>query len=124
MKDIMSFCAPKYKKGGYTKVDVQIYQKSNLFVTSLCFQQEPEYGEGDKANLISQYPLEDLLDRFFVFVSDFYTELNTSKSKTCYLEFASSDLSDIQKLCGIIGKHVYAKKHLQNGNECFELVIE
>ena len=50
-----------------------------------------------------------MLDEFFCHVSDFYEELNTTDSETCYLEFAAPDLDDVKKLRSIIGKHVYNK---------------
>lgn len=45
-------------------------------MTSLSFEQEPEYGEGESSADISQYPLEDILDRYYVAVEDFYGEIN------------------------------------------------
>ena len=93
-------------------------------MTSLSFVQEPCYGEGNSAADISQYPLEDILDKFFCHVSDFYDKLNVEKSKKCYLEFASNDIEDIKKLRGIIGKHVY-NKEVENGDTTkVELIIE
>lgn len=124
MKNIRNFYHSKYDNEEYKKVDIQIYQKGKEFVTSLCFQQEPELGEGDKANNISQYPLEDLLDEFCVFISDFYKDLNTEKSEICYLEFASLDIADIQKIQRLIGKHVYNKIIRKNNKDYIELVIE
>ncbi len=117
MKDIKDFCSIKYsnngKKNEYKLIEKGIYEKVNgkskLYVTSLSFIQEPIYGEGNSAEEISQYPLEDILDKFYCHISDFYDELNTKESKSCYLEFASYDKKDIMDLRGIIGKHVYNK---------------
>lgn len=80
-----------------------------LYVTSLSFEQEPAYDEGDKPSNISQYPFEDLLDKYSVHVSDFYTELNNSSKTLCYQEFASPILENVKKLRKIIGKHAYYK---------------
>lgn len=60
-----------------------------LYVTSLSFEQEPEYEEGESAEEISQYPLEDILDKFYCHITDFYEKLNVSGSRICYLEFAA-----------------------------------
>lgn len=98
--------------------------EEEIYITSLSFLQEPELGEGEGADEISQYPLEDILDKFYCYVSDFYKELNTSDSKICYLEFASPDISDIRALRGIIGKHVYNKEYEEGGETYTELVIE
>lgn len=81
-----------------------------IYVTTLSFVQEPEYDEGGDAANISQYPLEDILDKFFCFVSDFYKDINNDSSNVCFLEFASSKLKNVQKLLEIVDKHVYNKE--------------
>ena len=107
MKNIMNYRAAKYVSPQYTEVSPNIYKCNQGFVTSLSFEQEPEYDEGATAEVISQYPLEDILDRFCVYISDFYKELNVKGSPVCYLEFCASSTERIQKLREIIGKHVY-----------------
>ncbi len=132
MKNIKNYNAEKYvnkSKGAmYTQVEDGIYEtgtgKNKLFVTSMSFEQEPKLGEGDSAESISQYPLEDILDKFFCHVSDFYEVLNTKKSKTCYLEFASDDIEDVKKLRSIIGKHVFNREVNHGDSTTVELVIE
>lgn len=124
MKNIQNYDAKKYFLGDYEEIDNKIYKKGNEIVTSLCFQQEPDLREGDTADAISQYPLEDILDHFYVHISDFYKELNTIESKTCYLEFASFNIECIRKLRGIIGKHVYNKSMYEGGQEFIKLIIE
>ena len=124
MRSIANFDAEKYADNpAYDSVEPGIYlvkDGSEEFVTSLTFEQEPDLGEGDSPARISQYPLEDLLDRFNVWISDFYTELNSSSAGTCYQEFAGADLSDIQALREIIGRHVY----LKNDGSAVDLVID
>lgn len=114
MKKIENYTAAKYKGWKYKKIKDGIYRTKadgeKIYVTSLSFLQEPELDEGDNASDISQYPLEDILDKFYCYISDFYEDLNISSSETCFLEFASSDLEDIQALRSIIGKHVYNKE--------------
>ena len=113
MKNIENYNAEKYNKENYEKIGEGIYKLkskvNDLYVTSLTFIQEPELGEGENASYISQYPLEDILDKFSVHVQDFYDELNKETSQICYQEFGSPYLENIQKLRSIIGKHVYNK---------------
>ncbi|MBQ9068033.1 MAG: hypothetical protein IJ131_03080 [Eggerthellaceae bacterium] len=130
MKNIKPYEAEKYataKTGGlfkkplYALVEEGIYQMQDgerLYVTSLSFERELELGED------SQYPLEDVLDKFYCHVSDFYEELNDTDSATCYLEFAASDLEDVRSLRGIIGKHVYNQENERDGKVYVDLVIE
>ncbi len=124
MKNIESYNAEKYKDSRYSSVEEGIFQTDDngeiLYVTSLSFVQEPELGEGSNAGCISQYPLEDILDKFYCYISDFYDELNSEKEEVCYQEFASPDLADIVKLRTIIGKHVYN----QEVDDRVKLVIE
>ncbi len=137
MKNIQNYDAEKYlktgllsifKKSAYKQLDDEIYEHKEdgeiLYVTSLSFEQEPEYEEGVFADDISQYPLEDILDKFLCHISDFYEDLNVAGSKTCYLEFAATDIEDIRELRTIIGKHVYNKDVEEEGEIYSELVIE
>lgn len=124
MKQIENYHANKYNSAIYSKIENDIYEVKedgeSLFVTSLSFIQEPEFDEGTNASTISQYPLEDILDKFFCHISDFYKELNTAVSQRCYQEFASPDLKDIKNLRSLIGKHVYNKEV----GKYVELIIE
>lgn len=106
MKNIMNYNADKYLSADYVKMEEGIYKHGDEFVTSLSFEQESSHGEGESPKNISQYPLEDILDKFYVYISDFYEELNSVSSIQCYLEFASDDLQDIKNLRSIIGKHI------------------
>ena len=128
MKNIENYDAEKYLNQEYHKIEEGVYEyvqaDETLYVTSLSFVQEPEYEEGENAGEISQYPLQDVLDKFYCHVSDFYEGLNTSDSEICYLEFAAMDIEDIQNLRSIIGKHVYNKDYEKDGNVYVKLVIE
>lgn len=99
-----------------------------MYVTSLAFEQEPELGEGNSPADITQLPLKEVLDAFFVSVSDFYEELNRQSSSTCYQEFEAQEREDIQKLRSIIGKHVYMRpdpiRKDEDGGVYREFVIE
>jgi hypothetical protein len=114
MKQIENYKATKYSSDVYFEIENSIYEAKegdeSLYVTSLSFVQEPDYNEGANASDISQYPLEDILDKFYCHISDFYEELNSVDSQRCYQEFASPDLEDIINLRSIIGKHVYNKE--------------
>lgn len=127
MKEIKNYDSPKYNGEDYKLIEDNIYETidedddgERIFVTSLMFVQEPELDEGDSADNISQYPLEDILDEFLVYVSDFYSDLNTEDSQICYLEFAAPKLEDVQNLRSVIGKHVYNKQV----GEYVKLIIE
>lgn len=126
MKNIKNYNAKKYEEEKYTKVEEGIYKifddwnYKDIYVTSISFEQEPELEEGENASNISQYPLEDILDKYNLYISDFYEELNKPDSKTCYQEFASSKLEHIKELRSIIDKHVYNKE--EDGK--IKLVIE
>lgn len=136
MKEIRNYVAKKYVKKSfpllknreYKKMEEGVYEYKQgnelLYVTSLSFVQEPELDEGEYADNISQYPLDDLLDKFYCHISDFYEELNVSNSKICYLEFAAMEIEDIKNLRSIIGKHVYNKNYEEDGNTYINLVIE
>lgn len=124
MKNIKNFNAPKYGGEAYTPVEDGIYKTeeggNTVYVTSLSFVQEPELDEGSNAAEIAQYPLEDLLDEFGCWISDFYDELNTEDSTVCYQEFASGTQEEIKNLRSIIGKHVYEKTDGQYIKLCIE----
>lgn len=124
MKNFAVYKAVKYLKTPYLRISDNIYQIGNVFVTSLSFMQEPELGEGVNANDISQFPLEDILDAYRVYVSDFYDELNTSESNKCYLEFASYEKDDVSELLKLVGHRVYNKTIISNGEEYQDLIIE
>lgn len=68
MKNIDFYEPKKYEDSSkYEKVAEHIYRTEDTFlggdmyVTSLKFEQEPEFDEGDSPSNISQYPLEDIL---------------------------------------------------------------
>ena len=142
MKNISNYVAKKYSETErYSFVEEGIYLSRNVYdsiedglyvykqagiksskmlpdyyVTSLSFEQEPDLGEGESPRDISQYPMEDILDKFFVSISDFYEKLNSESISLCFYEFFSEEINDVKNLRGIIGKHVY--------NNSSKLVIE
>ena len=106
MRNITNYQAAKYKTEPYRMVETGIYETDDRFVTSLSFEQEPDYGEGHNSASISQYPLEDILDDFMVYISDFYDIENSGGNPLCHLEFSSEDIADIRRLRTLIGKIV------------------
>lgn len=96
-------------------------QEGDYYVMSLSLEQEPELGENPNDQLISQYPLEDIEDKYMVFMADSYKELNATDNKRCYIELASEDLKDVQNLKEIIGKHVYNQ---ETGDGYVKLIVE
>ncbi len=124
MKNIQIFAAKKYNDPAYTRVEEGIYGHEGEFFCSLSFVQEPEYGEGESAADIAQYPLEDILDKYYAYVAEFYTDLNRADSKTCYLELGADSADDLRSLLEIVGKHVYNKAVSEDGKEYVKLVIE
>ena len=125
MKNIQS-CTElkKYSASDYTPVSDGIYSHHGEYVTALSFEQEPEFGEGRDAAEISQYPLEDLLERFMVYVSDYFKELNVPETETCLLEFSGDSKEDIAGLRTIIGRHVYNRERVSDGKTYIDLIIE
>ena len=126
MKNIKSFEHKKYEDTKYEKVEDYIYKYVEedgeiYYCTPISFEQEPEFDEGDDSSYISQYPLEDILDKFWVHISDFFDELNDGKSNVCYQEFSGSELKYVVELKNsIVGKHVYNVLE----DECVKLIIE
>lgn len=102
----------------YTNMNTK---KELSYVTSLKFEQEVEYEENEPSSpYISQYPLEDLLEKFNCEVLDFYEELNKEDLVYSYIKVFSPKKKNIQNLLSIIGKHVYNKAE---GN-IVKLIIE
>lgn len=96
-------------------------QPTLSYVTSIVFEQEPEYEENNPSDAyISQYPLEDILEKFNCEIFDFYEKENASDSLNSYIEFSSSNVDDIRNLLSIVGKHVYN----QEDGEYVKLIIE
>ena len=130
MKNIRIYKAGKYDSDKYEEVKENIYKtydsfmNQDAYVTSLSFEQEPEYEEGADSSDISRYPLEEVLDKFYVAVQDFYPALNDGSSNVCYLEFTGSAVEDIEKLLQIVGKHVYNGSEEKDGKTYIKLFIE
>ena len=73
------------------------------YVTTLSFTLEAKRGELEN----TQYPEEDILDRFLVYVRDFVKEPNGVDDPIMIHEFESTELNDIRSLLSLVGKNVY-----------------
>lgn len=134
MKNFKSYTPEKYAGSGFQKVEEGIYRttspygKEEIFVTSLSFEMEPErYGEEEASpRNLTQVPIEGLLDEFGLFVTDFYEEFNNASDITCYQEFGSFDVEDIQRVRTLIGKRFYAVPYIgeEDGEEYYRMVTE
>lgn len=135
MKNFKNYTPEKYATSDFQKIEEGIYRTkcpyktifdSEIFVTSLTFEMEPDcYGEEDASpRNLTQVPIEGLLDEFNLFVTDFYEQLNETSETICYQEFGSFDLADIQKLRTLIGKRFYAVPYMENGEEYYNMVTE
>lgn len=136
MKNFENYLSPKYMTSDFQKVEDGIYKtkiktpygfkNGEIFVTSLTFEMEPEcYGEEDASpENLTQVPIEGILDKFNLFVTDFYEQLNKTSKTICYQEFGSFNLEDIQKLRTLIGKRFYAVPYTEDGEEYYDMVIE
>ncbi len=108
-------------KGPKTWFKKKITEKRTIFVTSISFIQEPEYGENNPSDkFISEYPLDDILNKFNCLINDTYDEINENDSEKSYIEIASDSNGNIKKLLSIIGKHVY----IQEDGKYANLIIE
>lgn len=134
MKNFKNYTPEKYTKSDFQKIEEGIYKTKSpysvsdkdIFVTSLTFEMEPDcYGEEDASpRNLTQVPIEGLLDEFNLFVTDFYEQLNETSETTCYQEFGSFELEDIQKLRTLIGKRFYAVPYEEDGEEYYKMVAE
>ena len=139
MKNFQNYTPEKYAGPEYQASEEGIYLAKNpywrpgfgcedIYVTSLSFEMEPEsYGEEDASpRNLTQVPIEGILDEFYVFVTDFYEELNETSETTCYQEFGSLDLSNLQKLRTVIGKRFYAVPYIdeEDEEEYYEMKME
>lgn len=118
MKNIRSITLEKYSPPVYESIDDHIYRNTedNTYVTALSLELEDDED--------SQYPLEDLLDRFNLYISGFINS-EVIESQYLSLEFAG-DPEDIREfLKSVVGKRVYNREvEGEDGKTYVKLVIE
>jgi hypothetical protein len=120
MKNIQLAQLDKYNGNpNYELIEGNIYKdiEEGHYVFALSYELE---GEED-----SQYPLEDILDKFYLHVSDFIDEDSYYESRNVTLELGG-DLEDVKAaIAGIIGKRVYNEEYDdEKGVTRVRLVIE
>ena len=117
MKNSTILAPEKHKKANtYTAFEDGSYKSiDDDFEYKIAFSFELEEGED------TQYPLEDLLDKYNLYVSDFLPSESTNIMK---IELAGSP-EDIQKVASIGGKRVYNSDYTgDDGKTYVKLVIE
>lgn len=119
MKNIQQINLEKYNGSEYELVENNLYKNKaeNIYVFAINFELEE--------NEDSQYPLEDILDKFYLHVSDFIDEDAYYTSKNVTLELGG-ELEDIQNaIKSIIGKRVYNSEYIgEDGKTYVKLIIE
>lgn len=119
MKDFVVETLEKHANADtYEPVEPGIYRNMSQDDYSVALTFTAEQGEG-------QYPLEDLLDEFYVHVSDFITDpdqLEEAGSRIT-LEF-SGVLEGVRKVAQLVGKTVRNEEAEVDGNPFVRLVIE
>lgn len=130
VKNFNNYNTEKYDTDNYTLVEDGIYMSKadKEYVTSLTFEMEDTDGDEDEVpspQNITQFPFEGILNKFSVWVSDFYEELNENSEVTCYQEFASDEIENLRELRSMIGKRVYGQIHDPSDDESdWSLIIE
>jgi len=120
MKNIQLAHLDKYKGNpNYELVEGNIYKdiEENHYVFALGYELEDEED--------SQYPLEDLLDKFYLHVSDFIDEDRYYTEREVILELGGSLNNIKEAIDAIIGKRVYNEEYDdEKGVTRVRLVIE
>lgn len=72
----------------------------------------------------NQYPLEDVLDKYYLHVSDFYEAENNVNSNKYKIELGG-ELEDVKKVQEIIGKRVFNRDFLDDDGQIrVSLIVE
>lgn len=124
MKNITLITLEKYKDNPrYELIEGNIYKdlKETTFDANHVFALSYELEEEDD----SQYPLEDILDKFYLHVSDFIDEDNFNNSTIVDIELGGT-LENIKKaISSIIGKRVFNSDYIgEDGQTYVKLNIE
>jgi hypothetical protein len=117
MKNSTVLAPEKHKKANtYTAFEDGSYQSiDDDFEYKIAFSFELEEGED------TQYPLEDLLDKYNLYVSDF---LPSESARILNIEIAGAP-EDIQKVASIAGKRVYNRDFIgDDGKTYVKFAIE
>lgn len=119
MKNIQQINLEKYNSVKYELIENKVYKNTEegIYVFAISFELEEDED--------SQYPLEDILDKFYLHVSDFIDEDAYYTSKNVSLELAG-ELKNVQEaINSIIGKRVYNFEFIgEDGRSYVKLAIE
>lgn len=119
MKNIQQINLDKYNNSKYELIENNVYKnkEEDIYVFAISFELEEDED--------SQYPLEDVLDKFYLHVSDFIDEDAYYSSKNINLELGG-ELKDVQRAIEtIIGKRVYNSEYIgEDGKTYVKLAIE
>ena len=124
MKNITQVTLEKYKDNPrYELIEGNIYKnlKETTFDANHVFALSYELEEEED----SQYPLEDILDKFYLHASDFIDEDNFDTSTIVNIELGGT-LEDIKNaISSIIGKRVFNSDYIgEDGQTYVKLNIE
>ena len=111
MKNIKAIVLEKYKDSTkYKEINENVYK--NLFDGNFRIMLSCELEKEED----SQYPLEDILDKYYVNCADYFEEKNDGDKRTLKFELEGSlnnnedNYDNIMELYKIIGKRVYNKE--------------
>jgi len=110
MKNIKTLILEKYNDSSkYEHIENNIYKNLADGNYNITFSCEPEDGED------SQYPLEDILDKYYINCTGYFEEKNDGNAKLLIFELEGSlldneeNFENIQRVSEIAGKRVYNK---------------
>ncbi|TND08566.1 MAG: hypothetical protein FD123_2070 [Bacteroidetes bacterium] len=120
MKNIRPLDLEKYHDSTHYKlIEEGIYLDLNDSEgTNHRFPVSAELEDGEDG----QYPIEDILDKFYLHVSDFLESENRSQNQL-KLELAG-ELEDIRQAKIILGKRVCNREFIKDGKTYVDLIIE
>lgn len=113
-------CLKHENSSNYELIEEGVYEdlkdnESSKFRIAISYELETNEDE--------QYPLEDILNKYFLHVEDFLEDENDSESNLFKLELGGR-LEDIIEVKNIIGKKVFNREKVENGKILIQLVIE
>ena len=122
MQNITLADSRKYSEDRYEKVEDGIFldreeDDDSEYRMTLSYEMLNESEDNN-----GQYPLEDLLDEYMLYVSDMYEDENDDDSNIFKYEFAG-ELDDLKEMKKIIGKKVFYREN-KDGDGDDEFLIE
>ncbi|WGU68972.1 hypothetical protein QIU18_10130 [Capnocytophaga canimorsus] len=120
MKNITLLELKKYDNFLYEEVEKGVYKDlDDLDETSYRIALSFELEEGETF----QYPLEDILDKYFLYVSDFLDDKSLKGEKHSIIKvILAGELEDIQSVKKIIGKRVFNQILTKEDGKDYEIL--